>query len=83
MDQRNKHPEKPCAHRDPHRPSDSLAEVVQIRKGSTSRGTRKEFSELEELIWGDSFWVDGYFAETVGKVDEEIVKRYVRNQSRS
>ena len=29
---------------------------------------------------GESFWADGYFAETVGKVDEEVVKRYIRQQ---
>ena len=27
----------------------------------------------EEFLWGSSFWADGYFAETVGKVDEETV----------
>lgn len=64
-------------------PRESVSEVVQILKGGTSRVIRKEFSELEEFLWGDSFWADGYFAETVGKVDEEVVKRYIRNQSRS
>jgi hypothetical protein len=32
------------------------------------------------LVWGDSFWADGYFAETVGNVDEEVVKRYIADQ---
>jgi len=31
---------------------------------------------LEEFLWGDSFWADGYFAETVGQVDEEVVRKY-------
>ena len=60
----------------------SLGEVVQSLKGGTSRVLRKEFPELEEFLWGDSFWADGYFAETVGKVDEDVVKRYIRDQSR-
>lgn len=63
-------------------PRNSVAEVVQILKGGTSRVIRKEFPELEEFLWGESFWADGYFAETVGKVDEDVVKRYIRNQSR-
>jgi REP element-mobilizing transposase RayT len=25
-------------------------------------------------------WADGYFAETIGSLDEEIVKRYIRDQ---
>jgi putative transposase len=50
-------------------PHISVAEVVQIFKGGTSRVLRKEFPEMEEFLWGESFWADGYFAETVGKVD--------------
>jgi putative transposase len=61
-------------------PQVSVAEVVKIFKGGTSRVLRKEFPELEEFLWGESFWADGYFAETVGKVDEEVVKRYIRQQ---
>ena len=62
-------------------PSDSVAEVVQRLKGGTSRVIRKEFPELEEFLWGDSLWADGYFAETVGSVDEEVVSRYIKQQS--
>jgi putative transposase len=61
-------------------PQISVAEVVRIFKGGTSRVLRKEFPEMEEFLWGESFWADGYFAETVGKVDEEVVKRYIRQQ---
>lgn len=63
-------------------PQGSVAEVVQVLKGGTSRVIRKEFPELEEFLWGDSFWADGYFAESVGKVDEEVVRRYIREQQR-
>ena len=63
-------------------PKDSVAEVVQRLKGGTSRVIRKEYPELEEFLWGDSFWADGYFVETVGNVDEEVIKRYIRDQRR-
>lgn len=63
-------------------PSNSVAEVVQILKGGTSRVIRKEFPELEEFLWGDSFWADGYFAESIGQIDEEIVKKYIREQQK-
>jgi putative transposase len=61
-------------------PQLSVADVVQIFKGGTSRILRKELPELEEFLWGESFWADGYFAETVGQVDEEVVKKYIREQ---
>ena len=46
-------------------------------KGAISRVIRKEFSEIEEFLRGDSFWADDYFAETVRKVDEEIIRKYI------
>ena len=38
------------------KPSDSISGVVQILKGGTSRALRKEYPELEEFLWGDSYW---------------------------
>ena len=61
-------------------PRESVADVVKRLKGGTSRVIRAEFPELEEFLWGDSFWADGYFAETVGKVEEEIMQKYIREQ---
>ena len=37
---------------------------------------------MEEFLWGGSFWADGYFAETVGQVNEEVIKKYMRDQSK-
>ena len=61
-------------------PDKSLSNVVQIFKGGTSRVIRSEFPELEEFLWGDSLWADGYFAETVGVIDEEMIRKYIREQ---
>ncbi len=61
-------------------PNVSVSNAMQYIKGGSSYVVRKEFPELEEFLWGDSFWADGYFAETVGKVDEEIIRNYVKNQ---
>ena len=58
----------------------SIAKAVQLLKGGSSRVIRKEFSELEEFLWGDSFWSDGYFAETVGQKNEAAIRRYIQNQ---
>jgi putative transposase len=62
------------------KPTDSIAKVAQLLKGATSRIIRKEFPELEEFLWGDSFWADGYFAETVGKIEEAIIRKYIEEQ---
>jgi putative transposase len=64
-------------------PKYSVAEVVQIFKGGTGRVLRKEYPELDEFLWGESFWADGYFAETVGQVNEDVVKKYIRDQRKN
>jgi putative transposase len=61
--------------------TDTVAEVVQRLKGGTSYLVRKEFPELEEFLWGDSFWADGYFAETVGAQSFSAVKRYIQENA--
>ncbi len=62
------------------KPKESVSSVVQLLKGGSSKVIRSEYPDLEEYLWGDSFWSDGYFAESVGTVNEEIIKQYIKNQ---
>ena len=59
------------------KPNISLSKAVQLFKGGSSRIIRTEHPELEEFLWGDSFWADGYFAETAGQVNIEKIKTYI------
>ena len=54
--------------------------ILQFLKGGTSKVIRQEFPELEEFLWGDSLWADGYFAESVGQVTESRIRQYIQNQ---
>ncbi len=63
-----------------YNPDMSVSKMVQLFKGKSSRIIRKEFPELEEVYWGDSFWADGFFSEAVGKVDLDAINAYVRDQ---
>ena len=62
------------------RPNVSVSRAVQFFKGGSSKVIREEFPKLEEFLWGDSFWSDGYFSETVGKVNLDVVREYIKNQ---
>ena len=62
------------------KPDISVSMAVQYFKGGSSRKIRLEFPELEEFLWGDSFWADGYFAETTGYCDLEKIRKYIQNQ---
>ena len=63
-------------------PRESVGSVVQRLKGGTSRILRAAFPRLTEFLWGTSFWAVGYFAESVGKVDEATLRRYLQNQQK-
>ena len=58
----------------------SLSKAVQYFKGGSSRVIRREFPELRAFLWGDSFWADGYFADSVGVINLQTIRNYVRNQ---
>ena len=58
-----------------------VCKAVMFIKGGSARILRKEFPELEEFLWGDSFWQDGYFAETIGRMDERVIREYIRKQN--
>ena len=61
-------------------PSISVSKAVQMFKGGSSKVIREEFAGLEEYLWGDSFWGDGFFSETVGQVNEAVIREYIQNQ---
>lgn len=62
------------------RPNISISRAVQFFKGGNSKKLREEFPELQEFLWGDSFWADGYFSETVGQLNMEVIREYIKNQ---
>jgi putative transposase len=62
------------------KPSTDLVKIVNTLKGVTARLMRKEFPQLKELLWGDSFWTDSYFLASTGQVSLDVLKKYVEEQ---
>jgi putative transposase len=62
-------------------PADSPSRVMQFLKGGSSIVLRKEFAaEIRAFLWGDSFWADGFFVETIGQKNEEAIRAYLNSQ---
>ena len=61
-------------------PKISISKVVQLFKGGSSKIIRKEFPNLVEFLWGDNFWAEGYFVETIGQKNEQAIREYILNQ---
>lgn len=61
-------------------PSLSISKLMQYVKGKSSRKAMMEFSDLRKRYWGQHIWARGYFAVTVGNLNEQQVQEYIENQ---
>ena len=49
-------------------------------KGKSSRKLMQEFRDLSKRYWGQHIWSRGYFAVTVGNLNQQQVQEYIENQ---
>ena len=65
------------------KPTKSPMQIITIIKSITARKVFEQFPELKKKeLWGGEFWSDGKYIETIGEsVNEEIIRRYIKNQS--
>jgi putative transposase len=61
-------------------PNISLSKVMQYVKGKSSRKIMMEFEHLRKKYWGQHIWARGYFAVTVGNLNEQEVQEYIESQ---
>ena len=62
-------------------PKFSLSHTIGFIKGKSAIRVHRELLGAKKMT-GLSFWAKGYCASTVG-LDEEMIKRYIRDQSNS
>jgi putative transposase len=62
-------------------PKFSVSYAMSIIKGKSSAWIKRKNKRYKELCDKGSLWARGYFVSTVG-VDEEVIRRYVRHQSK-
>ena len=59
----------------------SVSKLVNHFKGYSSWYIRRELPrEVSVFLWEDSFWSDGYFYESVGRITSETIKFYIERQ---
>ncbi len=57
----------------------SEIEFVRQIKGFSSRMMRKNFLHLfGKKLWGKKFWTEGHFYRSVGAVNKEAMKHYIK-----
>ena len=59
----------------------SIPQLVQRFKGCSSHYLRENFwGRIKPKLWGDKFWSEGYFAETVGRITTAKIQHYIERQ---
>ena len=52
----------------------SAAKLAEQLKGYSSYVVRRQcWNDVSKKLWGDHFWSDGYFYESVGRVTSDMV----------
>ena len=61
-------------------PKHSVTNVVRWLKGISGRHLLMEFPEIKRKLWKGHLWNGSYFAESIGSVSEEAVRKYIERQ---
>lgn len=57
------------------------SEIMQIIKSLSARNFFKLHPEIrKKYFWGGKLWTQSFFVETIGNANEEVIRRYVKNQ---
>ena len=57
------------------------SKVMQIVKSISARNFFKQYPDVrKKYFWGGKLWTQSFFVETIGNVNDEVIKKYVRNQ---
>jgi putative transposase len=51
--------------------------IAKIFKGVSAKKLFQQFPELRQGYWKNHLWAPSYYVGTVGRVSEEIIKRYI------
>ena len=63
-------------------PKISISYIAKMLKGITGRLLLKEFPEIQNKLWNGELWNPSYYAETIGSISEESIRKYIQNQEK-
>ncbi len=62
-------------------PKMAPSDVMQVVKSISAREFFRRYPEIRKrYFWGGKLWTQSYFVETIGNVNEEVIRAYVRDQ---
>ena len=62
-------------------PKQCPSRIMQIIKSISARNFFKLYPEIKKkYFWGGRLWTQSFFVETIGNVNDQMIRKYVRNQ---
>ena len=61
-------------------PSTNLNKYVNAAKAVSSRLIKKELPEIKSKLYQDSLWTRGFYVNSTGSTQIDVVKNYILNQ---
>ena len=61
-------------------PSTNLNKYVNATKSASSRLIKKEFPEVTSKLWEGIFWTKGFYVNSTGSTQIDVVKNYILQQ---
>lgn len=58
-------------------PKIAVSDALRILKGKTAHAMLKEFPEIRKEIPLGTFWARGFFARSIGELNEQLVRDYI------
>ena len=63
-------------------PKISISYIAKMMKGISGRLLLKEFPEMSKELYKGELWNPSYYAETIGSISEEAIRKYIQNQEK-
>jgi putative transposase len=61
-------------------PKSEISKFINAYKSASSRLIKKEFPEIKQKLWRESFWSRSFCLLTTGGAPLEVLKRYIESQ---
>lgn len=59
-------------------PSITVSKALQVLKGKSAHMLLKQYPELRRELPPNTFWATGYYARTIGELNEQLVRNYIQ-----
>ena len=61
-------------------PNTEISKFINAYKSASSRLLKKEFPEIREKLWKETFWSQSFCLLTTGGAPVEVIRKYIETQ---